>query len=555
MLTGLHIRNLAVVKQLRLEWSAGFTALTGETGAGKSILLTALELGLGGRGDPDLVRTGADRAEVILEFDLSQAPAARQWLQDNELATGETCLIRRIVAVKGRQRAFVNDRPVSFEALQILGQHLVEIYGQHAHLRLRQPAAQRYLLDAHAGNQPLLSKLAKLYRRWRSTQAQLATLRQSAVDQAVREEFLRFQIQELEAAAIATLDFDALLEEHTRLANLSQILASAQTQYHCLYEAESSVVDQIDQVARELQSLLKLAPEFKEVAELVHNARIQLEEASHLLRQRLGHLEADPNRLQGLEQQLGLLYDLARKHRVTPEALPQLLERLRAELHALTHQEAQILELEQQLEELERRYRELASQLSLRRRECAQGLAARITELIRKLGMPYGRFAIDVQTETAAEPQPEGLDRIEFLVAANPGLPLRPLTKVASGGELSRLSLAIQVACSEASSVPTLIFDEVDSGIGGGVAEIVGRYLRELGQHQQVLCVTHLPQVAAQAHHHYLVTKTTDGCETETQVFALTQEKRKQEIARMLGGIEITAQTLAHAEEMLQWAK
>ncbi len=555
MLTGLSIRDLAVVKQLNLEWSAGFTALTGETGAGKSILLTALDLGLGGRADADLVRSGAERAEVILEFDLAQAPAARQWLRENELEDGETCLIRRTIATKGRNRAFVNDRPVSFEALQTLGQHLVEIHGQHAHLRLRQPAAQRQLLDAHAGNQALLFQLAELHRAWRTSREHLAKLRQSAIDQTLREEFLRFQIQELEAAAIEALDFTALLEEHTRLANLDKILTSAQAQLHLLYDAEPSAVDLIDQAARELESLIELAPEFREVAELVHSAQIQLEEAGHALRQRLSHLEADPNRLMLLEQQLGLLHDLARKHRTTPDALPQRLLQMRDELHELTHQEEQIAELERQLDDLERRYRELASQLSTRRREWAQGLAARITELMRKLGMPHGMFAIDIQTETTAEPRPEGLDRVEFLVTTNPGLPLRPLAKVASGGELSRLSLAIQVACSEARSVPTLIFDEVDTGIGGGVAEIVGRHLRELGQYQQVLCVTHLPQVAAQAHHHHLVTKTTNGYEAETQVLPLTRDNRRQEIARMLGGIKITEQTLAHAEEMLQWTK
>lgn len=555
MLTGLSICDLAVVKQLHLEWSSGFTALTGETGAGKSILLTALDLGLGGRADADLVRSGAERAEVILEFDLDQAPAARQWLRENELEDGETCLIRRIVATKGRSRAFVNDRPVSFETLQTLGQHLVEIHGQHAHLRLRQPTAQRHLLDAHAGNQALLSQLAELHRAWHTSRGQLAKLRQSAIDQTLREEFLRFQIQELEAAAIEALDFTALIEEHTRLANLDKLLTSAQAQLHRLYAAEPSIVGQIDQVARELESLIELAPEFREVAELVRGAQIQLEEASHALRQRLSQLEADPNRLMLLEQQLGLLHDLARKHRITPEALPQRLVQMRAELHELIHQEEQIAELERHLDDLERRYRELASQLSTRRRKCAQELAGRITELMQKLGMPNGMFAIDIQTEITAEPRPEGLDRVEFLVTTNPGLPPRPLAKVASGGELSRLSLAIQVACSEARSVPTLIFDEVDTGIGGGVAEIVGRHLRELGLHQQVLCVTHLPQVAAQAHHHHLVTKTTNGYEVETRVLPLTQDNRRQEIARMLGGIKITEQTLAHAEEMLQWTK
>nr|BAL55364.1 DNA repair protein RecN [uncultured Gammaproteobacteria bacterium] len=555
MLTCLSIRDLAVVKHLDLEWSPGFTALTGETGAGKSILLTALELGLGGRADADLVRDGAERAEVILEFDLTRAPAARQWLKDNALEEGTTCLIRRTVAGKGQHRAFINDRPVSLKALQALGQHLVEIHGQHAHLRLRQPPAQRQLLDLHAGHQERLAQLAELYRTWHACRERLGKLYQNAKDQALREEFLCYQIRELEAAAVETLDFNALLEEHTRLANLDKIVAGVQAQLHKLYDAEPAALDLVDQVARELASLSEFAPEFKEVAELVDSARIQLEEAGSRLRQRLGQLEADPARLQTLEQQLSAFYELARKHRVAPESLPNRLAQMRAELADLTGQEAQIAELKRQAERLEGRYRELAAELSARRRACAEGLAARITELMRKLGMPHGQFAIEVHTEPEAEPRPEGLDRVEFLVTTNPGQPLRPLAKVASGGELSRLSLAIQVACSEARAVPTLVFDEVDSGIGGGVAEVVGRHLRELGAQQQVLCVTHLPQVAAQAHCHHWVTKRTDGRETQTQVFCLTGEDRKREIARMLGGIKITAQTLAHAEEMLRWTE
>jgi DNA repair protein RecN (Recombination protein N) len=555
MLVALSIRDLAVVKRLYLEWSPGFTALTGETGAGKSILLTALELGLGSRADTGLIRSGAEQAEVSLEFDLAQAQSAYHWLKDNALGDGMTCLVRRVIAGKGRQRAFVNDRPVSLEALQTLGQHLVEIHGQHAHLRLRHPHAQRQLLDAHAGHQDLLARLAELYRAWCSRRERLAELRQSAADQAIREDFLRYQIQELEAAGVENVDVAALMEEYTRLANLDKILSSVQSLLDWLDDAKPSARELIDQAVRELESLSKLAPEFKEAAELLLSAQIQVGEASHSLRQRLGQLEADPARLSVLEQQLGVLHDLARKHRVPLESLPNRLAKMRAELRELSAQEFEIAELERQVQELENRYRELASHLSASRRECALRLEARITELMGALGMPHGQFAIAVQSEPQAEPRPEGLDRVEFLVTANPGLPLRPLAKVASGGELSRLSLAIQVACSEARSVPTLVFDEVDSGIGGGVAEIVGRHLRELGRHQQVLCVTHLPQVAAQAHHHYLVSKAVEEGQTETLVFPLALDARKQEIARMLGGIKITPQTLAHAEEMLQWAE
>ncbi len=554
MLTSLIIHELAVVKHLDLDFQHGFTTLTGETGAGKSILLNALGMALGERADVDLIRDDAPRAEVILEFDMEAAPAAKQWLCDNDLDTGETCLIRRTIAAKGRSRAFVNDRPVSLQALQALGRHLVEIHGQHAHLRLRQASAQRALLDTHAGHDDRLTELATVYRDWHAAHDKVQRLRQSDGDQHLREEFLRFQIQELEAASIENLDFDALLEEHTRLANLDKVLSSAQQQCLELYDADHAASSRIDQAAQELETVAEWAPEFREPAELLRSAQIQLEEAGHSLRRSLDHLEDDPERLAQLDQQLSLLHDLARKHQVAPQELPQKLSQMREELNQLGHQEDLIAELEEQLQQLTAHYREAAANLSRCRRDHATLLAQRITELMRELGMPHGEFQISVHTDPEAEPRREGLDQVEFLVTTNPGLPPRPLTKVASGGELSRLSLAIQVACSEARPVPTLVFDEVDTGIGGGVAEIVGRRLRELGHNRQILCVTHLPQVAAQAHQHLQVKKDTSEQGTQTRVVPLTATDRREEIARMLGGVRITDQTLAHAEEMLQWA-
>ncbi|HHJ38692.1 MAG: DNA repair protein RecN [Methylothermaceae bacteria B42] len=555
MLTALTIRDLAVVKSLDLEFYHGFTALTGETGAGKSILLTALGLALGERAAADIVRDGAEKAEIILEFDLSRAGEVRQWLRDNDLDGGDTCLIRRTVAVQGRSRAFLNDRPVSLQTLQNLARQLVEIHGQHAHLRLLQSEAQRRLLDNHAQAEALAAQLARAYQQWREASKQLAQVRQSSTDQALREDFLRFQIQEMEEAGIETLDYESLVEDHTRLANLDKILTSAQAQLHQLHDAETSVASQVDSAAREMESLSELAPEFSEVSDLLRQAQVQLEEAGHSLRRLLDGLENDPAELERLEAQLSTLHDLARKHRVQPEELPQAIVKMQEELHNITHQEEMIGELEQRCRQLFDRYQAFADELSQRRREHAPLLSQRISELMHELGMPHGQFVIDLQSQTDGEPRLEGWDRIEFLVTTNPGQPPRPLAKVASGGELSRLSLAIQVACGEKKPVPTLIFDEVDTGIGGGVAEIVGQRLRELGRDRQVLCVTHLPQVAAQAHHHLKVSKTSAEASSETQVEPLEPSAREQEIARMLGGVKITEQTLAHAQEMLRWAK
>ncbi|BCX88606.1 DNA repair protein RecN [Methylomarinovum tepidoasis] len=553
MLTTLSIRDLAVVRQLDLELESGFTALTGETGAGKSILLTALGLALGEKADTDRVRSGAERAEVILEFDLTRAPEAARWLEDNDLAAGDTCLIRRTLAVKGRSRAYVNDRPVTLQTLQALGHTLVEIHGQHAHLRLCQPGAQRRLLDRHGGSEALAAEVAERYRRWKACHDRLQALRQRSGDQALREDFLRFQIEELEAAQVEDLDYEALVAEHTRLANLDRILTTLQAQVYELYEAEGAVGERLDRAVREMETLCQWAPELGEALELLRSAQIQLDEAGHSLRQQRDGLEADPQRLAELDARLGQLHDLARKHQVKPGELPAHLEAMRAELHALTHQEQQVAELEAQLQVLEQDYRRKAAELSARRQRHATALSDRITGLMRELGMPHGEFSIHVSSEPEAEPRPEGLDWIAFLVTTNPGLPPRPLAKVASGGELSRLSLAIQVACNETRPVPTLVFDEVDTGIGGGVAQIVGRRLRELGGDRQILCVTHLPQVAAQAHHHLQVRKRVRGGRSETEVTLLRGKQRREEIARMLGGLEITPQTLAHAEEMLQW--
>lgn len=553
MLVSLGIRDLAVVEALELEFSKGLTVLTGETGAGKSILLTALGLALGDRADSGFIRPGAARAEINLGFDLADSPAARQWLDDNELSEEGECLIRRVIGRDGRSKSFVNGRPVTLQSLQELGAGLVEIHGQHAHVQLLKSAEQRRLLDEAAGNAGLLDKVGGLYRRWRKLRDELERRAAAAKEQASREELLRYQIDELEQHDIAGLDYPALVEEHVLQANMGRILATGQSQLELLYEDErQSVNAALAQAVHALTELCQLAPSLEDTVTMLGEAQVQVKEASLQLRRELEGMEADPARLDWLEQRLGDVHRLARKHQARPEDLPAHLDRLRAELNAMAHDSETLAGLEEELAQVTAEYAQAAEQLSERRRNAATGMGERIIAIIRELGMPQGQLVVQVSGSEAREPTPHGFDQVDLLVSANPGLPPRPLARVASGGELSRISLAIQVAATDSKTAPTLIFDEVDTGIGGGVAEIVGQKLRILGrQDRQVFCVTHLPQVAAQGHQHFLVEKTNRGGVTQSSVRPLAGAERTREVARMLGGVRLTQQTLAHAEEML----
>jgi DNA repair protein RecN (Recombination protein N) len=552
MLVHLGIRDLAVVEALELELESGFAVLTGETGAGKSILLTALGLALGERADSGFIRPGASRAEISLAFDLADLPEARRWLEEHELAEDGECLIRRVVGHDGRSKAFINSRPVTLQALQDLGSGLLEIHGQHAHVHLLKASEQRRLLDEAAGNEAVLAAVEKLYRRWRKVREDLENRIGAARDQAAREDLLRYQIEELEQHDIANLDYAAIVDEHTLQANVGKILSIGQSQLELLYEDESrSVNAQLAQAVHALTDLCQLAPEFGECTQILSEAQVQVKEVALLLRRRLERLEADPGRLDWLEQRLADVHRLARKHQVRPEALPAHFESLVAELGGIAQGTELTEALQAELDAILAEYAEAAGTLSKRRQAAAADLQARISGMIRELGMPQGQFLVTVAGDASREPAPFGYDQVEFLVSANPGLPPRPLAKVASGGELSRISLAIQVAATDSKTVPTLIFDEVDTGVGGRVAEIVGQKLRALGQGRQVLCVTHLPQVAAQGHYHLLVEKNSGAGMTQSTVRKLGPSERIQEIARMLGGVRVTQQTLAHAEEML----
>ncbi|WP_262965580.1 DNA repair protein RecN [Methylobacter psychrophilus] len=552
MLLNINIIDLAVVKSLDLDLEKGMSVLTGETGAGKSILLTALGLALGDRADSGYVRPECKRAEVNLEFDLSDAPGAQQWLKENELDDEQHCLIRRIVNQDGRSKATINNRPVTLQFLQELSEQLVEIHGQHAHLTLLNSDEQRRLLDVYAKNQNLLDQVNTCYKQWLLTHKELASLIKASVDQTEREELLRYQIEELQQLDIASFSYSSVSEEHSKLANLGQILATGQAQVDLLYESDQQSVNQmLSHSVSELTHIAQFAPELTEICTLLSEAQIQTEEAAIQLRRFLESQEADPQRMEALENRIGVIQNLSRKHHVTPDQLPELVDKLETELDGLTHSGERIETLTAETAQLLAQYQQLAAKLSGQRSQTGQKLQKQISDMIKELGMPQGEFLVDITDLDTDTPKLNGKDKIEFLISANPGLPPKPLAKVASGGELSRISLAIQVTTSNDKTTPTLIFDEVDSGIGGGVAEIVGQKLRSLSHNRQVMCVTHLPQVAAQAHHHLYVEKNNKTDITSSSVRLLEGEERIEEIARMLGGVTITANTLAHAEEML----
>ncbi len=551
MLSSIHIRDLAIVSSVELELQPGMTALTGETGAGKSILIDALGLALGERADNGMIRTDCERAEINAVFQLQGNPELREWLQEQALDNGDECILRRMLVRDGSSKAFINGTPVTLKALQSLGERLVDIHGQHAHQSLLHRNQQRELLDGYAQHPELITSLAQIYSDWEQTRTELETLREASSERAHRLDLLRFQIEELESLNLADHEIGDLDQELKRLSNAGQLTETSYRVLGLLYDDEECAQSRINHALRELGELAQLDSAFAGCREMIENASIQIKEACSELRHLADGIENDPQRQQVVEQRIGEIHDLARKYRCRAEELPDHLAQLVSELQNLEHADVQLEGLEQRTSELEQRYMELAEALDKSRRKAARKLTEQVTATINTLGMPDGRFTIEIERLAPDKAGKNGLNRVEFLVSANAGHAPQPLSKVASGGELSRISLAIQVATIECAQVPTLIFDEVDVGIGGGVAEIVGRLLRRLGDSRQVLCVTHLPQVASQGHQHLQVRKVKEKLITSTRIATLDGEHRVEEIARMLGGVEITPQTLAHAREMI----
>ena len=548
MLLQLTIHDLVIVDRLALEFEAGLSVLTGETGAGKSILLDALGLTLGGKASTDVIRTGCKQAEVHSLFGLDDSPAAQQWLAEHDLADADQCILRRIVVRNGRSRASINGRPVTQAMLQALGELLLNIHGQHAHQALLRPAAQRQLLDTYGDLQAQVKQLGGHYRSLKQAEAALDLVQQAARERGNRLDYLRFQLNELEPVLETAANINALEAEHHRLAHAAQLQTASTQALQQLQGGEHELNAQLNRLISQIHALVDIDPELRPTLELLESAAIQVDEATQGLRWYVDQLEIDPEQLQRLDTQLVVPHDLALKHRVDIQQLPELAARLQHELDTLVNVDQQETDLAAEVKQYQETYDQQAQALSQARQAAAQRLAETVQLSMQTLGMQQGRFQIDC---TAGAPGKQGKDQVQFLVATNPGQPLAPLARVASGGELSRIALAIQVATSGCSQVPTLIFDEVDVGIGGAVADMVGQLLRRLGQQTQVICVTHLAQVAAQAHQHYQVRKQLVDAQSQTMITALHAEQRVDEVARMLGGVTITEQSRRHAAEMI----
>jgi DNA repair protein RecN (Recombination protein N) len=555
MLKSIDIKGLAVVDQLNLELEQGMTVLTGETGAGKSILLTAMKLCLGERADASLLRPGANKADLSLEFDITDLPASQQWLIDNDLDDEGDCFIRRTINADGRSKAYINGQVVNLKALQQLSKHLINIHGQHAHLDLLHPGKQCELVDSSLPSQALLLECRKQYSHWKQLTEELHHLTDGNEDNESEKQLLKYQINELEQANIIHIDYDELVQEHALASNMRKIIETSAHQIDILYENENaSIYSQINNVSHELELLADLAPEFTSVGEQIKEASIQIQEASRDLRHQIDQQEDDPEKLSLLDQQLSSIHELARKLHVEPSQLSDKYNQLTARLDLLENRNEKLSALQLDIAEAETLYRKQAELLHNERKQHALKLSRNITNTLKTLGLPDGKLNINVNHLAKQPPQKNGLDDVVFLISTNPGMPDSPIGKVASGGELSRISLAIQVVTSRRNTTPTLVFDEVDAGIGGGVAETVGIRLRELACDRQVLCVTHLPQVASQGHQHLLVSKQKSQQQTKTKIDSLNQTQRINEVARMLGGIDLSDKTIAHAKEMVEKA-
>ena len=556
MLTHIHVRNFAIVQQLDLAFGPGLTVLTGETGAGKSILLDALGLALGDRAEASVIRHGEARAEITVSFDVGGIGAAQTWLREHELDTGGECIIRRTINRDSPSRAYINGQPSPVQSLRELGEMLVDLHGQHEHQSLLHRDAQRQLLDDFADHGELLTRVADVYRHWRARRDEFEHLNTAKSEREARLDLLRYQVEELQQLALGEDEVAELDREHARLANASRLLETGQRALDLLFEAEeASASSLLHRASADLEELQRLDTGLTNVSELLGGAAIQLKEAVSELRHYLDGLELDPQRLAWVEDRLASIHELSRKHHIAPVELPALLYKLSEELDALQAADIRLERMQADIAKLEAEYHALARELSDARKSAATRLAAAVTQRMQELGMQGGRLDIALEALPQERMSAHGMERVEFLVSANPGQPLQPLTKVASGGELSRISLAILVITAQNAPIPTLVFDEVDVGIGGRVAEIVGRQLRALAANRQVVCVTHLPQVAALGHHHLQVSKAAETNTTVTRIVSLSAQERVDEVARMLGGIEITPQTLSHAREMIERAQ
>lgn len=559
MLVHLSISQFALVEHLELELKAGMTTITGETGAGKSILLGALGLALGNRIDGNVVRNGADKADISATFIINEKVS--KWLDSHDYPLEEdTCILRRVITQEGRSRGYINGRNASATELKALANQLIDIHGQHAHQSLMQKDAPRKLLDNYAGTRTLCQKTKQAFQFWQEKLKQKNNLQEDSAEQQAQRQLLTYQVQELDNLELVAGEVTELEAELKRLSNADAIMFSGQQALTLCSDgnsddssrsnSQSSALKQVQQAIQQLDQIDDDNTLLKESREFLNQAQIQLEEANDSLHNYINKVEINPQRLNQIDQRLGGIYDLARKHHVRADALYDKWQELTDSLSALNFSDDDMEALVQQVNELEQSYLKLAHQLSKKRQKAASKLDKEVNTHFEALALGNAKLQTDINSnETHANAY--GIDHIDLLVQTNPGMPMGQLCKVASGGELSRISLAIQVITAQTSNIPSLIFDEVDVGIGGGTAERVGRLLNQLGQHSQVLCVTHQPQVAAQAQNHLQVSKIAGDEQTFTNIRPLDDKQRTEEIARMLGGVEITQHTLDHAQEML----
>ena len=555
MLLSININNYTLVESLEIEFSKGTTAITGETGAGKSLVLDALGMALGDRADSDTIRHGKKRAEITAAFDISSTPEAKNWLHSNDLDADDQCILRRLYTTEGRSRGYINGQSCTMQQLQTLGDMLTDIHSQHEHQSLLRRETHRRLLDEYANTTELATEVAASYQQWNSANKQLNNLLEHADELTARKDLLTFQVQELQQLGLENNELGNLEKEQQTLANADQILQDSHSLLAVCDQDESFNIREGLNRALTILSGLKHRPEaLGNAEELLQSSMIQVEEAIHEISNHIDRFEANPQRLQQVEERLSAIFQLSRKHRVNGDQLAETLESLEAELQELKGGGESIETLQEELSKLADKYSAKSAKLSKQRTKAATVMANEINQQLQLLSMEGAELVVSISPLSEGEFRATGNEDIEFLIATNPGQPHKPLQKIASGGELSRVSLAIQVVAAAHSEIPTLVFDEVDVGIGGSTADVVGQLLKQLGDRGQVISVTHQPQVAAHAHHHYRASKVVETNSAESLMTPLDNQQRVEELARMLGGAKVTDQTLSHAFELLSLA-
>ena len=561
MLTTLIVKNFTLVEHLEVEFNKGMTALTGETGAGKSLIVDALAMALGDRADTDRIRNNCDRAEVSAVFESDISPQVRQWLENNDFETinqdsktlTDEYLLRRVLTKEGRSRGYINGQPATMQQLRELGEFLIDIHSQHEHQSLLRRETHRKILDDFAGCSELANETQQHYRLWAETKDQLEQLENDSDERIARRDLLSFQLSELEQLSLEQGELPQLEQQQQTLANAESILKDSQSLLQLCSEDEAfNLQKALNKAVQLLQQMPSKPDSLEEAEKLLTSAQIEVDEAAREIQHHLDSFEANPEKLQQIEERLSDIFQLARKHKVNPEELLSKQQALEEELNKLTGSDNDTAALQEQIETLATNYTNLSQELTEKRAAAATKLSTAIEQQFEALSMPGASFLPTLTPLPNDNFGPNGQETIEFLISTNPGEQPKPLAKIASGGELSRISLAIQVIAAKNSSISALIFDEVDVGIGGATANVVGQLLRQLGEREQVLCVTHQPQVAACAHHHLFVSKSTKNNSTQSQVKILSDNDRTNEIARMLGGEKITDTTFRHAKEMLE---